>query len=81
MSKRLKQLQNRQAAIVAEMKGLSDRLGSEERDAFNEEEEARFKLLRGAVLLRLDQILEKYESNCADEARGDDYEAKARVEF
>lgn len=46
MSKRLKQLQNRQAAIVEQMLGMSKLLETEERDAFTEEEDATFKELK-----------------------------------
>ncbi len=48
MSKRLKQLQNRHAAIVSEMKAMSEKLATEDRDAFSEDEDARFKLLKSS---------------------------------
>lgn len=48
MSKRLKQLQNRHAAVVANMKAMSEKLAAEDRDAFDEEEESAFKLLKSS---------------------------------
>lgn len=45
MASRLKQLQDRDAAIVAEMKAMSDQLKAEERTAFSEEESKKFDAL------------------------------------
>ena len=46
MSKRLKALQDRSAAIVGEMQELSDKLGQEDRNAFTTDEQAKFEGLK-----------------------------------
>lgn len=45
MASRLKQLQDRDAAITAEMRKMSDQLSAEDRTEFNEEESAKFDQL------------------------------------
>ncbi len=50
LKSRLKMLQDRDAAITAEMRKMSDLLGAETRSNFNEEEEAKYQLLKSEAV-------------------------------
>lgn len=68
MGKTLQRLQNRDAAITAEMRSMSDALAAEDRTAFNEEESAKFAQLE-AESKDVQRMLKVEEGILAQEKR------------